>query len=187
MNHRSTNKACPIPLCADEREGELPFFSLDGLLPTGQALSVNRSCLIVSLISTNSMSANPILLQSLVTELQLRVLLPLLESPHYCSHQLLLASLFAPQGAGREEWLAVMQQTGALLEHAQDLGTLRKELKPLYNVLSELRAKLRPFGLGIVICSSGAAYALIALPASPPGSVSTRMSSRSAVVAQTFQ
>lgn len=187
MDHRSMNKARLIPPCADEREGELPFFSLDGLLPIGQALSVNRRCLIVSLISTNSMSANPVLLQSLVTELQLRVLLPLLESPHYCSHQLLLASLFVPQGAGRDEWLAVMQETGVLLERAQHLGTLRKELKQLYNVLSELRAKLRPFGLGIVICSSGAAYALIALPASPPRSVSTRMSSCSAVVVQTSQ
>jgi hypothetical protein len=187
MDHLRMNKACLIPRYADEQEGELPFFSLDGLLPTSQALSANRICLIVSLISTNSMGANPILLQSLVTELQLRVLLPLLESPHYCSHQLLLTSLFVPRGADKEEWLAVMQETGALLEDSQRRGTSRKELKQLYNVLSELRAKLRPFGLSIVICSSGNAYALIALPASSPGSVSTRMSSRSAVVAQTFQ
>jgi hypothetical protein len=44
---------------------------------------------------------------------------------------------------------------------------LRKELKQLYNVLSELRAKLRPFGIGIAICTSRTAYALIALPTSP--------------------
>jgi hypothetical protein len=129
------------------------------------------------------MGANPILMQSLMTELQLRVLLPLLESPQYCSHQLLLANLFAPQGAGREEWLAIMQQTTVLLERAQAQGRWRKELKHLYNVLSELRTKLRPFGLGIAICTSGAAYTLIALP-DHSRSESSRMSSRSAAVAQ---
>jgi hypothetical protein len=42
----------------------------------------------------------------------------------------------------------------------------RKELKQLYNALSELRAKLRPFGLGISISTCGSAYALIPLPLS---------------------
>jgi hypothetical protein len=40
-------------------------------------------------------------------------------------------------------------------------------LKQLYNALSELRTKLRPFGLGIAVCTSGVAYALITLPTSP--------------------
>jgi hypothetical protein len=183
MDHRRINKASSSPPGTSEREGELPLFSLDGLLPTDYALSVNTSYLIVSLVSTKAMGANPILMQSLMTELQLRVLLPLLESPHYCAHQLLLASLFAPQGAGREEWLAVMRQTAVLLERAQAQGTWRKELKHLYNVLSELRTKLRPFGLGIAICTSGAAYTLITL-AGHPGSRSTRVSSRSTAVVQ---
>lgn len=78
---------------ADELEGELSLFSLDGLLPVGQALSVNTDCLVVSLISTNLTSGNPILLQRLLTEAQMRLLLPLLQSPHYCPHQVLYASL----------------------------------------------------------------------------------------------
>ena len=41
-----------------------------------------------------------------------------------------------------------------------------KELKQLYNVLSELRPKLRPFGLGTAISTTGLAYALIAISAS---------------------
>src|SRR5258708_18765456 len=65
-----------------------------------------------------------------------------------------------------EEWLAVMQETRSLVERAQARGMWRKELKQIYNVLSELRAKLRPFGLGISISTSGSAYALISLPAS---------------------
>src|SRR6184192_4423165 len=169
------NKAIIVPPCTDEWEGELPLFVLDGLLPVGQALSVNTDCLIVSLVSTKTASTNPILMQSLLTEMQLRSLLPLLKSPRCCSHEILLASffcsyrgllagLFSAQPAPRDEWLAVVQETGVLLARAQMQGTWRKELKHLYNVLSELRAKLRPFGLGIAISTSGVAYALIALP-----------------------
>jgi len=170
-------KAITVSPFAGEWEGELPLFSLDGLLPVDQALSVNTSCLIVSLISTNAASENPIRLQRPLTELQMRVLLPLLESPRYCPHGILLASLFcssrglqaglfSPQETAREEWLAVVQETGLLLEYAQAQGMWRKELKQLYNVLSELRPKLRPFGLGIAVSSSGSAYALISLPVS---------------------
>ena len=166
-----------VPSFADGRESELPLFFLDGLLPVDQALSVNSDCLIVSLVSTNSASANPILLQRLTTELQMRLLLPLLESPHYCPHEVLYASLFySYQGlfAGlfslrrdaEEEWHFVVQEARLHLECAQARGTWRKELKQLYNVLSELRTKLRPFGLGISICTSCSAYALISFPAS---------------------
>ena len=166
-----------VPPFTDERESELPLFSLDGLLPVGQALSVNTDCLVVSLVSTNAASGNPILLQRLVTELQMRVLLPLLEAPCYCPHEFLLASLycsyqglltglFSPERAAGEEWLAVVQQTRLLLECAQVRGTWRKELKQLYNMLSELRTKLRPLGVGITVSASGSAYALISSPAS---------------------
>ena len=161
-----------VPSFTDERESELPLFSLDRLLPVGHALSVNTDCLVVSLVSTNAVRGNPILLQRLVTELQMRVLLPLLEAPCYCPHEFLLASLycsyqgllaglFSPERDAGEEWLAVVQQTRLLLECAQERGTWRKELKQLYNMLSELRTKLRPFGLGITISAAGSAYALI--------------------------
>jgi hypothetical protein len=177
MDSRTTNKAITGPLFTDERESGLPLFSLDGVLPAGQALSVNTDCLIISLVSTHPEHGNPILLQSLLTEQQLRVLLPLLKRPRSCSYEFLLASLFcswrllaglfSTQGTVRDEWLAAVEETAVLLERAHTQGTLRKELKQLYNVLSELRAKLRPFGIGIAICTSRAAYALIALSTSP--------------------
>ena len=177
MDHRTTNKAIIVPLYADEWKGELPFFFLNGVLPADQALSVNTDCLVISLVSTKPVHGNPILSQSLLTEQQLRVLLPLLKWPHSCPHGLLLASLFcswqrlldgffATQGTAREEWLGVVQETAVLLERAQEQGTGRKELKQLYNVLSELRAKLRPFDIGIAIHTWRVAYALVALPAS---------------------
>jgi hypothetical protein len=175
--HRNMRNAITVPPFVDEWKGELPLFSLDGLLPLGQALSVNTDCLVVSLALTHSANGNPILLQRLLTELQMRLLLPLLESPHYCPHEVLYTSLFcsyrgllarhfSSDSTAREEWLAAMQETRSLLERAQARGMWRKELKQIYNVLSELRAKLRPFGLGISISTSGSAYALISLPAS---------------------
>jgi len=167
-------KAIDVSPFTDQRESELPLFFLDGLLPPGQALSVNTDCLVVSLVSMNSVRGNPILLQRPLTDLQMRILLPLLQSSHYCPHEVLysslfcsyqglLAGLFSPQRAAGEEWLTVMQGARSHLECAQARGTWRKELKQLYNVLSELRTKLRPFGLGITIFTSGSAYALIAL------------------------
>src|SRR5260370_4724124 len=132
---------------------------------------------VVCLGFTPQAKGNPILLQRLLTELQMRLLLPLLESPHYCPHEVLYTSLFcsyrgllarhfSSDSTAREEWLAAMQETRSLLERAQAQGMWRKELKQIYNTLSELRAKLRPFGLGISISTSGSAYALISLPSS---------------------
>src|SRR6266566_6335615 len=127
-------KMSVVPSFADGRESELPLFFLDGLLPVDQALSVNSDCLIVSLVSTNSASANPILLQRLLTEPQMRLLLPLLQSPHYCPHEVLyaslycsyrglLAGLFSSQSTAGEELLATVQKAALLLEHAQEQGT----------------------------------------------------------------
>jgi hypothetical protein len=168
-------KAIDVLPFTDELEGELFLFSLDGLLPVVQALSVNTDCLVVSLVAPNLTSGNPILVQRLLTEPQMRLLLPLLQFSHHCSHEVLYASLycsyrgllawlFSSRSTAREEWLTTAQKAGLLLEHAQAQGTWRKELKQLYNVLSELRPKLRPFGLGISTVGSG--YVLISLPAS---------------------
>jgi hypothetical protein len=104
---------------------------------------MNTDCLVISLIATNPVNGNPILLQSRLTEPQLRILLPLLEWPYFCSHEILLASLssswqqllaglFPTQGTARDEWLAVVQQATLLLEHASAQGTLHKEVKQLY-------------------------------------------------------
>jgi len=168
-------KMSVVPSFVDGRESELPLFSLDGLLPVDQALSVNSDCLVVSLVSTDSASANPILLQRLMTELQMRLLLPLLESPHYCPHEVLyaslfysyrglLAGLFSSDCIARKEWQTTIEEKRVFLQRAHESGSLKRDLKPLYNALSKLRSKLRPFGLEIAISTSRSAYALISLP-----------------------
>jgi hypothetical protein len=175
---RPMREALCIPLYMDGQESELPLFSLDGILPAIQGFSVNTACRLISLVSTKPIYRNPILLQSLMTEQQLRLLLPLLKWPRSCPYELLVASLscpwqqllaglFSTQETARDEWLTLIGETAVLLERAQVQGTWRKELKQLYNVLSELRAKLHPFGIGIVNCTWRTAYGLIALPTLP--------------------
>jgi hypothetical protein len=157
------------------REDDLHFFPLEGLLPAGQALSVNTTYLIVSLVSTNSVNGNPIRQQQSLTETDMRLLLLLLESPYYCPQELLraglfssyaglLAGLFSSETVARAEWQSTVAEQRLLLQRAHELGIWKKELKPLYNALSKLRSKLHPFGLGIVLCASCSAYALMPLP-----------------------
>jgi hypothetical protein len=160
---------------SNERKDDLHFFPLEGLLPADQALSVNTAYLIVSLVSTNSVSGNPILRQRPMTELQMRLLLPLLESPHFCPHEVLyaslfcsyrglLAGLFSSDCTARKEWQTTIEEKRVFLQRAHESGSLKRDLKPLYNALSKLRSKLRPFGLEIAISTSRSAYALISLP-----------------------
>lgn len=173
-------KTLAVQQHAPHVEDDLYFFHLEGLLSPDQALCVNVSQLIISSVSTTGVNENPIHLQRSLTELQMRVLITLLESPSYCPHEILhaslfcsyeglLAGLFSSDKVAREEWLSVMQHYRLLLRHAQAQGLWRKELKRLYNVLSELRAKLRPFGLGISVSEPDSAYMLIALPSCVEG------------------
>src|SRR6266581_6986928 len=157
------------------REDDLRLFPLEGLLPAGQALSVNTNFLIISHVSTNSVNGNnPILLQQSLTETEMRLLLLLLESPYYCPQEVLraslfcsysglLAGLFSPETSARAEWQATLEEQHRYLECAQELGNWKKALKPLYNALSKLRFKLHPFGLEIVLIEACSAYALMPL------------------------
>lgn len=159
----------------NKREDGLRLYPLEGLLPIGQALSVNTSHLVISLISRNSANGNLILLQRRLAEPQMRLLLTLLQSPSYSPHEILYASLFCSyQGLLEglffsrdlpgEEWQSTIEEKRGLLQIAHKSGTWKRDLKPLYNALSKLRDILRPFGLGISVSASGAAYALISLP-----------------------
>jgi hypothetical protein len=167
-------EAINIHYLLTEREDDLHFYPLEGLLPDGQGLCVNTSQLVISLVSSYVANGNLILLQTRLAEPQVRLLLTLLQSPSYSPHELLYASLFCSyqgllagifsRGIAAEEWRATIEEKRLFLQRAQESGTWKRELKPLYNALSKLRDKLHPFGLGISISASGEAYALISHP-----------------------
>jgi hypothetical protein len=158
-----------------KQNDDLHLFRLEGLLPADHALSVNTSHLIISLVVTDRVNANPVLLERPVTETNMRLLLPLLAWPHYCPHEVLSASLispyhclldgiFKPDSTCGQEWRGIVEANHRLLRQAKVRGTWKKELKPLYKALSETRPKLHPFGLEIAISISSSAYALMPLP-----------------------
>jgi hypothetical protein len=164
---------------AHECESEQYLFPLEGLLPAGQALNVNMTYPIITLVSTSAMIGNPMLLQRSLTECEMRLLLPLLAFPHccpyeflrsslFCSYERLLTGLFSSEGPARGEWQTTVAEQRLLLQCAQEDGTWKKALKPLYNTLSNLRPKLRPFGLEIAVSASRSAYALISLSVAQP-------------------
>ena len=152
-----------------EGESDQCHFPLKGLLPAGQALSVNTTNPIITLVSTGTVIGNPIFLQRSLTACDVRLLLPLLAFPHccpyeflraslFCSYEGLLTGLFSSESPAREEWQTTVAEQRLLLECAQEHGTWKKALKPLYNALSNLRPKLHPFGLEIAVSASCSAY-----------------------------
>ncbi len=156
------------------KEEGLRFYPLEGLLPVDQALSVNTTYMVVSLIARNSANGNPIIWQTLLTEPQMRLLLPLLQSPLYCSHHILyaslscsyrglLAGLFCYDSTTTKEWAATLEESRVRMRHAHELGTSKRELKHVYNTLSQLRTKLRSFGLAITVSITESAYTLVPL------------------------
>jgi hypothetical protein len=177
MDERFIVEAINVRHFFNEVEDGLHFYPLEGLLPVGQALSVNTTYLVVSLVARNPAHGNAILLQRRLAEPQMRLLLVLLQCPSYSPHEVLYASLFcsyrglleglfSPRPIAGEEWQTTIEEKRLFLRRAQESGTWKRDLKPLYNALSKLREKLRPFGLGISISASGEAYALISLPVS---------------------
>jgi hypothetical protein len=172
---RFTKAMTGILSSLNEWEHELHFFPLEGILPVDQALSINTAYQIVALIERKSANGNPIRLQKLLTGPQIRLLLPLLQSPHYCPHQVLyaslfcsyqglLAGLFSTDNMATKEWVDTLEESRVRMQHAHELGNWKKELKQLYNTLSDLRIKLRSFGLGITVSATESAYTLVSLP-----------------------
>jgi hypothetical protein len=167
-------KLVVVPSFSNGLESDLHLFSLEGFLPFGQALSVNMTHMIVSLVSTTTVNGNPILSEQPVTEREMRLLLVLLDSPHCCPHAHLLASLFcpydqmlnglfSPESTHKAVWRNAIKEYSQLLENARQLGTWKKQMAPLYKALSLLRPRMRSFGLDIAISISSSAYTLMPL------------------------
>jgi len=162
-----------MQLITTELGGELHLFHLEGLLPADQVLVVHTTDLILSLVSTHSQNDNPILLQRVLTQTDMRILLSLLRYPSCCPYDIVRASLFCSYNgllAGLfskgSEWQATVDESRLLLQRAKANGTWRKELMPLYKALSHLRSNLHPFGLTVSGSLSYLGYALISLPLS---------------------
>ncbi len=120
-------------------------FSLPGLLPQDQILALNQALGVLSCLSYNHEGPR-LLAQQLFTSSELSVLRPLIESyPDYCPYEVLFAS-FNYGGYISEKNVL---ESRKMLQEAMEDGTWDQELRPLRNVLSRTRLKLRDFGIEI--------------------------------------
>lgn len=121
------------------------YFPLQGALPEGQTLVLNTELGTLSLLS-NGDTTPRLLIQQQFTASELSLLLPLLEQfPHYCPYEVMFASFY--NGFITEE---TIERCRIQLQEAQDAGVWDQQMRPVRNVLSRIRFKLRGFGLDIV-------------------------------------
>jgi hypothetical protein len=148
----------------------ISFFELVDLCP-GCALLVNISYSIISLLPVGQ--SGYVIAQRILTEAEMRVLLPLLDSPtccqqavlqasYYCKYELLVKVLMSPDVSTTKKWNELVQEQRDRLHLAQQKKTTRTEMRGVYNALFGLRQKLEPLGLtirskrnGYYLCKAG--------------------------------
>lgn len=121
------------------------YFTLQGALQEGQTLVLNTALGTLSLLS-NGEPAPRLLIQQQFTASELSLLLPLLEQfPHYCPYEVMFASFY--NGIITED---TIERCRIQLQDALEAGCWDQQLRPVRNVLSRIRFKLRGFGLDII-------------------------------------
>lgn len=145
---------------AQQTDEAICHFEMAGLLPVGQTLALNTRLGTLALLTNNPTTAHPTLLaEQQFSSSEMSVLVPLLQShPHYCPYEVLLASF---NSGNTSE--ASIERFRLRLEEAQFAGVWDYEMRPVRNILSRTRFKLRDFGIEISsILETG--YILIYLP-----------------------
>lgn len=125
-------------------EDAILHFSLMDALPPGDTLALNRTLGTLSYISCSE--GRPLLLkQQQFTSGEMSVLLPLLEQfPYYCPYEVMFASFY--NGNINEKNVARCRER---LQEAMEEGIWDQEMRPVRNVLSRTRFKMRSFGFDI--------------------------------------
>lgn len=128
----------------EQHTESIRHFSLQDALPAGHTLALNIELGTLSYISSGG-EVPQLVAQQQFTASELSILLPLLDSyPYYCPYEVLYASFY--NGNITEMIVARCRQR---LQNAQEIGTWDQEMRPVRNVLSRTRLKLRTFGLNI--------------------------------------
>jgi hypothetical protein len=144
-----------------QSDEEILHYTLEELLQPGHTLAMNVLLGTLSLIANDASLPYPrMVAEQQFTLSELSLLLPLLNShPHYCPYEVMLASF-----NHRMITEATIERCRKKLQDAQDEGVWDQEMRPVRNVLSRTRIKMRSFGVEICsILETG--YVLMNLPA----------------------
>jgi hypothetical protein len=125
-----------------ETTQQFRVFPLPEVLPEGHVLVLNTHPYSLSTFVLTQLSAAMygLVAQEVLTELEMYVLLALLEAyPQYCPYEVLRAAITNE----------MVSQARTTLHRAIEHKTLDRLMKPIRNILSRCRAKLRAFGMDI--------------------------------------
>lgn len=125
---------------------EFLYFPLPDLLPKGHTLALNLSLGTLSWLANSGDTPHPsLLVEQKFTFAELSVLLPLLHRyPIFCPFDVLRASF--TDGNTKE---ATIERSRKRLVEAQQEGFWELEIKPIRNVLSRARGKMKPFHIEV--------------------------------------
>jgi hypothetical protein len=140
---------------------EILYYTIPELLPVGHTLALNVLLGTLLLMANDATLPYPRLVaEQQFTMSELSLLLPLLNShPHYCPYEVLIASFDY-----RTITETTIERSRKRLQDAQDEGVWDHEMRPVRNVLSRTRLKMRSFRVEInSILETG--YCLMPLPA----------------------
>ncbi len=139
--------------------GQILYFHLQGALPEEHTLALNTALGTLSYLATDDKQRPRMLAQQQFTHSELSLLRPLLEHyPHYCPHEVMFANFY--NGSVTDQTIARARER---LREAMEYGTWDHEMRPMRNVLSRTRLKLKDFGLDVLsILETG--YMLLVAP-----------------------
>ena len=160
MQNAPGRKTKAAPYLVKQVDAAIIHYELDDLLPEGQCLALNTKLNTLALLSTDDTNSySTLLAEQQFSSSELSVLIPLLEyHPHYCPHEVLLASF----NTGKTDEKTV-ERFQLRLQEAQFAGVWDYEMRPVRNILSRARFKLRDLGIEISsILETG--YLLIYMP-----------------------
>ncbi len=125
---------------------QILYFDLRDALPEGHTLALNPRLGTLSYLHTTGGKWPRMLVQQQFTNSELSLLRPLLEHyPHYCPHEVMFANFY--NGSVTEKTVLRARQR---LQEALDYGTWDHEMRPVRNVLSRTRLKLKDFGMDVL-------------------------------------
>jgi len=146
------------------RNDTFHVFDLEPFLP-GCKLLVNVSTLIVSLFapscdSNEYINNEYIIAQRILSETEMRVLLPLLSTPlccpqevlqasYQCTYDFLLCALLTSDVDIQAQWNDLVYEQRVRLSIAHSHSKQRAVMKGVYNALFVLRQKFKPLGFTI--------------------------------------
>jgi hypothetical protein len=125
---------------------QILYFDLQNALPQGHILVLNTRLGTLSYLHTEEGKWPRMLTQQQFTNSELSLLRPLMEHyPHYCPHEVMFANFY--NGSVNEKTIARARER---LQEAMEYGTWDHEMRPVRNVLSRTRLKLKDFGMDIL-------------------------------------